>query len=128
MEIEYWVRCGLDGGNCSNYVQTTEEEDAQLYAYAKEYKEKNGEEIDGYALTEYLENNMPATYDGIYKEVEEMVFDDMSHWEDPFEPNYDEEDEDYDEDEAYDEYRQSILDKYSYGFRIADGEYVAEDE
>ena len=128
MEIDYWARCGLDGGNCSTYIETTDEEDAKLYAYAKEFKEKNGEDIDGETLTEYLENNMPETYKRIYEKVEDMVFEDMSNWEDPFEPDYDEEDEDYDEDKAYEEYRQSILDKYSYGFCICDGEYIVDDE
>lgn len=80
MEIDYWTRCGMDGGNCSTYVDLQTKEFAILYAYARGYKDGKGEDVDGYILSKYLEEHMPKTYQRILKEVGRIVKQEMSEW------------------------------------------------
>ena len=80
MKIDYWTRCGLDGGNSSTYIELKSKEYDILCAYARGYKEGKGRDIDGYTLSKYLEEYMPKTYQRILREVGRMVKQEMSQW------------------------------------------------
>ena len=88
IELDYWTRCGLDGGNCTDYFDLKEKEYLRLAKYAKEYKEKNDEDIDGYILTEYLEQNMSTTHKRIMRELRKRVKKELQEWGEDIE-NYD---------------------------------------